>query len=214
MTLQRLTRNFLWKCIHETFRIGDYWTNIETREVLGLCPVCGVTDSMEHIALDCYAPGQELIWSLARQLWEKKYKKWPRLNWGLVLGCNVVKFKSTQGKLIPAKARLFAILTSESFHLIWRLYVVRRFTNNDNIEKWPTRTQIHNQWISVVNQALKRDCILTDSCRFGPSARHKELVLNTWSGLLMNEEALPDNWLYTEGVLVGIRPLGKPEGIG
>jgi len=35
---------------------------------------------------------------------------------------------------------------------------------NDEIEKWPTETQIHNQWVSVVNQALKRDCILTDSC--------------------------------------------------
>ncbi|KAJ7193440.1 hypothetical protein GGX14DRAFT_379079 [Mycena pura] len=183
-TMQRLTRNFFWKCMHNTFRIGDYWTNINTMEVRALCPVCAVTDSMEHIALDCYAPGQKQIWSLARQLWEKKYNGWPRLNWGLILGCNLTKFKSPQGKLIPEKARLFAILTSVSFHLIWRLYCQRRYTNNDEIEKWPTETQIHNQWISVVNQALRRDCILTDSCRFGVSARQKELVLRTWSGIL------------------------------
>ncbi|KAJ7191482.1 hypothetical protein GGX14DRAFT_381120 [Mycena pura] len=195
-TVQRLTRNFFWKCIHNTFRIGDYWTNINTMEVRALCPVCAVADSMEHIAQDCYAPGQKQIWSLARQLWEKKYKDWPRLNWGLVLGCNLVKFKSPRGKLIPEKGCLFP---SVSFHLIWRLYCLRRYTNNDEIEKWPTETQIHNQWISVVNQALRRDCILTDSCRFGVSARQKELVLRTWSGILMNENSLLDNWLYTSG---------------
>ncbi|KAJ7216018.1 hypothetical protein GGX14DRAFT_607155 [Mycena pura] len=165
-TVQRLTRNFLWKYIHKTFRIGDYWTNINTMEVRALCPVCTVTDSMEHIALDCYAPGQKQIWSLARQLWEKKYNGWPWLNWGLILGCNLIKFRSPRGKLIPEKGRLFAILTS-----------------------WPTETQIHNQWISVVNQALRRDCILTDSCHFGVSARQKELVLRTWSGILIHSLA-------------------------
>ncbi|KAJ7186234.1 hypothetical protein GGX14DRAFT_383650 [Mycena pura] len=220
-TVQRLTRIFLWKCIHNTsgkkkIATYNYWTNINTMEVRALCPVCAVTHSMEHIALDCYAPasGQKQIWSLARELWEKKYDGWPRLNWGLILGCNLIKFKSPQGKLIPEKARLFAILTSVSFHLIWRLYCLRRYTNNNEIEKWPTETQICNQWILVVNQALRRDCILTDSCRFGASARQKELVLRTWSGILMNEDSLPDNWLYTSGVLVGMQPIKRAEGIG
>ncbi|KAJ7223607.1 hypothetical protein GGX14DRAFT_302023, partial [Mycena pura] len=99
---------------------------------------------------------------------------------GLILGCNFVRFKSPQGKFIPGKTRLFTTQTPISFHLIWRLYVTRRYTNNDEIEKWLTETQIHIQWILVVNQALKRDCILTDSCRFVLSARQQELVLSTW----------------------------------
>ena len=44
--------------------------------------------------------------------------------------------------------------------------------------------------------------------------RQKELVLRTWSGILMNEDSLPDNWLYTSGVLVGMQPVRQTEGIG
>ena len=43
--------------------------------------------------------------------------------------------------------------------------------------------------------------------KFGNLALKKDLVLRTWSGLLMNEDALPDDWTYTVGVLVGIQPL-------
>jgi hypothetical protein len=103
-TFQRLTREFFWKCIHNTFRVGDFWSHIETLEIYGRCHACGVPETLEHIALECDASGQKLIWDLTRQLWYKKYYPWPTLSWvWLILGCNLVRFKSHKGGHHPAE---------------------------------------------------------------------------------------------------------------
>ncbi|KAJ6482853.1 hypothetical protein C8R47DRAFT_981648, partial [Mycena vitilis] len=70
-----------------------------------------------------------------------------------------------------------------------------------------THANIHNLWLKSINLALQRDRLLTDKFKFGPLALKKQLVLNTWSGILMNEESLPDDWTFTEGVLVGMWPM-------
>ncbi|KAJ7719014.1 hypothetical protein DFH07DRAFT_761317, partial [Mycena maculata] len=64
-------------------------------------------------------------------------------------------------------------------------------------------------WLKAVNSALRRDRILTDKIKFGTLALNKQLVLNTWSGLLMDEDSMPDDWTYTE-----IRPTTDKSGIG
>ncbi|KAJ7237092.1 hypothetical protein C8J57DRAFT_1087777, partial [Mycena rebaudengoi] len=155
-------------------------------------------------------PGQKIIWNLTRQLWAKKFTSMPSLSWGLVLGCNLVKFKSDKGVIHPAKGRLFAILVSVAWHLIWNLRCSRVIATSDRI---PTTAQIHNQWLNAVNTALRRDRLLTDEIKFGPLRLKKQLVLNTWSGCLIDEDSLPDDWT-SEGVLVGIRPMTDRHGIG
>ncbi|KAJ7671740.1 hypothetical protein B0H17DRAFT_948255, partial [Mycena rosella] len=107
--------------------------------------------------------------------------------------------------------RLFAILVSTAWHLIWNLRVNRVIRTPDSN---PTPANIHNQWLSKINAALRQDRILTDKFTFRPLAFKKPLILDTWSGLLMNEDALPDDWTFTEGVLVGIQPLVEQNGIG
>ncbi|KAJ7751323.1 hypothetical protein DFH07DRAFT_745689, partial [Mycena maculata] len=82
-----------------------------------------------------------------------------------------------------------------------------------NSERTFTPKEIHNQWLNGVNQALRRDCLLTDKLKFGPLTLNKQLVLNTWSGLLLDEHSLPDDWI-NEGVLVGMRPMTDKHGIG
>ncbi|KAJ6618051.1 hypothetical protein B0H10DRAFT_1767380, partial [Mycena sp. CBHHK59/15] len=162
-------------------------------------------ESLEHIAMKCDASGAKLIWRLTEELWAMKYSNWPTLSWGLILGCNLVKFKHSNGKIIqgiiPAMGRLFAILVSTAWHTIWNIW-------NDKVLKNPHRNitdvEIHNRWLKSVNSALGRDRILTNKMKFGNLALNKDLVLRTWSGLLMNEDALPDDWTYTVGVLVGI----------
>jgi hypothetical protein len=83
-------------------------------------------------------------------------------------------------------------------------------TNPDRIL---TESAIHNQWLKAINGALQRDRLLTDQIRFGTLTLEKQLVLNTWSGLLMDEDSLPDDWTH-EGVLVGIWPINDRHGIG
>ncbi|KAJ7145057.1 hypothetical protein C8R43DRAFT_890766 [Mycena crocata] len=143
-----------------------------------------------------------------------KYTVWPSLNWGLILGCNLVKFKHPNGKIIPEMGRLFAILVSTAWHTIWNI-------RNDKVSKNPDRTitdvEIHNRWLRSINSSLRRDRILTDKLKFSDLALYKDLVLRTWSGLLLDEDSLPDDWTYTVGVLVGIQPLSLKDlknGIG
>ncbi|KAJ6451182.1 hypothetical protein C8R45DRAFT_848593, partial [Mycena sanguinolenta] len=200
VTLQRLTREFMWKCIHNTFRVGDFWSHIETLEIYGRCHVCDVPETLEHIALECDASHQKLIWDLMCNLWPRKYSQWPTLSWGLMLGCNLVRFKSDRDVVIPQKGRLFAILVSVAWHTIWNLCVNRVITNPDRIL---TESAVHNQWLKVINGVLQRDRLLTDKIRCGILTLNKQMVLNTWSGLLMDEDSLPEDWTH-EGVLVGI----------
>jgi len=190
--------------------VGDFWTHINTLEIRGQCHVCAVPETLEHIALECEAPGQKLIWNLTQQLWSKKHSQWPTLNWGLILGCNLVRFNSYKGTIIPEQGRLFAILVSVAWHLIWKLRLTRVI---DNTEMRLATTEIHNRWLKEVNAALQRDRLLTDKIKFGPLALKKQQVLNTWSGLLMDEASLPDDWTH-EGVLVGMQPLNDRNGIG
>ncbi|KAJ7762994.1 hypothetical protein B0H16DRAFT_1219920, partial [Mycena metata] len=68
---------------------------------------------------------------------------------------------------------------------------------------------IHNRWVSLINRALKRDILLTNQARFGSLAIKKQVVLNTWSGTLLEEDSLPDDWTKSKGVLVGIRPITR-----
>ncbi|KAJ6469855.1 hypothetical protein C8R45DRAFT_778037, partial [Mycena sanguinolenta] len=67
--IQRKTRNFLWKCVHNIFRLGDFWKHIDNLQIFGLCPHCKIDETLEHIMLDCAAPGQHQIWSLCARLW-------------------------------------------------------------------------------------------------------------------------------------------------
>ncbi|KAJ7768125.1 hypothetical protein DFH07DRAFT_736499, partial [Mycena maculata] len=76
-----------------------------------------------------------------------------------------------------------------------------------------TTTEIHNRWLKSINGVLQRDRLLTNKIKFGPLALNKQLVLNTWSGLLMYEDSLPDDWTK-EGVLVGMWPMTVRNGIG
>jgi hypothetical protein len=48
-TFQRLTREFYWKCIHNIFRVGHFWTHIQHSEVFGSCHICDVPETLEHI---------------------------------------------------------------------------------------------------------------------------------------------------------------------
>jgi hypothetical protein len=85
---------------------------------------------------------------------------------------------------------------------------------NGNRSQNPKSVQIGKISVapSVPTLAVRRDCILTDKLRFETQAIKRQLVLNTWSGLLMDEDSLPDDRINTPGVLVGIRP--KKDGIG
>ncbi|KAK7008287.1 hypothetical protein R3P38DRAFT_3592218 [Favolaschia claudopus] len=207
--INRLTRNFLWKCMHETYRLGAFWDHVPHLEHFGLCIECKTPESMEHIMLECDARGQKLIWNLAERLWRLRYTDWPTLSWGLLLGCSLARFK-IHGKIQRGKNRFFTIIVSTSIKLIWSLRNERVFEGKTQ----PSTTEIHNRWLALINGALKRDQLLTNKFRFGNLAKNTSLVLETWSGALSAEDALPDDWTRVKGVLVGIWPASRRNGVG
>ncbi|KAJ7605710.1 hypothetical protein DFH06DRAFT_1150446 [Mycena polygramma] len=70
--LSRQIKTFLWKSIHGAHRVGKFWTNIPGYEDRATCDSCGELETIEHILLECEAPGQAEIWKLAGEFWAKK----------------------------------------------------------------------------------------------------------------------------------------------
>ncbi|KAF8218144.1 hypothetical protein K438DRAFT_1444498, partial [Mycena galopus ATCC 62051] len=64
--------------------------------------------------------------------------------------------------------------------------------------------EIHNCWVSAINMALKHDILSTNKIHFSQLTLKRQTVLNTWSGILWDEDSLPDDWIQSDRVLVGI----------
>ncbi|KAJ7506395.1 hypothetical protein B0H11DRAFT_1616740, partial [Mycena galericulata] len=67
--IHRLTRNFLWKSTHNTYHVGPFWDRIPNFEIFGTCSTCEAPESLEHILLECDAPGQQQVWRLTEIFW-------------------------------------------------------------------------------------------------------------------------------------------------
>ncbi|KAJ7032636.1 hypothetical protein C8F04DRAFT_1184821 [Mycena alexandri] len=96
--ISRTTRDFMWRCLHQAYKVGEYWRNIPNYEHYATCPHCRVDESMEHILLECDAPGQEKLWNLAQELWELKGYAWPEMDLGRISACGLVDVRDAKGK--------------------------------------------------------------------------------------------------------------------
>ena len=158
---------------------------------------------MEHILTKCTSPARTTAWSLANDLWKRRYDTPLPDRLGDILGCGLAKF-SKDNKPDKGKNRLFRILVSETAYLIWKLRNERRIRDNDNVTT--PITEITTRWSNAINKQLTIDRALTDNVRFGRKALPGKLIRSTWRKCLRNEESLPANWPKYRGVLVGISP--------
>jgi len=118
--ISRNIRDYLWKTLHSAYKVGNFWDNIPGHEQWGLCPVCETEESMEHILLECDAPGRTQIWKLANKLWKMRSNQPLPSSYGSILGCGIA-VHTKNGKPDTGLNRLFRIIMSESAHLIWKL---------------------------------------------------------------------------------------------
>ncbi|KAG1859488.1 hypothetical protein C8R48DRAFT_748606 [Suillus tomentosus] len=152
----RSIRGFLWKSIHSPFKISDFWENIPNYENCGKCSLCGASETMEHILLECdKSAASKTIWNAAQKLWCKREATWPHI-----------------------------IL--ESVHLIWKIRCKCAIKYCDNPELYHTKREVYNRWLKSINNRLKMDKLLTDTMRYGKKATKIDKVLRTWSGILPN----------------------------
>ena len=123
-------RQFLYKAMHETQKIGHFWTHIPGYEERQNCATCNAPELMSHILIHCRARPTHTIWKLAKDYWPQENPRWPEISLGIILGCGSIernnlpkpKDENNQETRIGAgTARLLQILLTESAHLIWVL---------------------------------------------------------------------------------------------
>ncbi len=85
----RPVRYFLWMLVHDGYTVGQHWKHISDCEERVQCKECGVEESMDHILTMCDAPGQEIIWTLARNIWRKKTKSELIITKGTIMSCGM-----------------------------------------------------------------------------------------------------------------------------
>ncbi|TFY54492.1 hypothetical protein EVJ58_g8829 [Rhodofomes roseus] len=204
---RRPVSDFLWKSLHSAFRVGRFWAKISGYEDRAMCQYCGVVDSMTHILLECTAPGQIDIWTMAGNLWRRKQAVWTKPDLEDILSVGMRCWFSGNGKKKrrPFIERMWRILISEATYLIWCLRCERTIGHALDDNWTHSRQEIRARWGRVLNSRLHLDIAMTHR-RFGRSALWPNLVLSTWCGTLHDEAALPDDWTKIRRVLVGIDP--------
>ncbi|KAI0312820.1 hypothetical protein OF83DRAFT_1086754 [Amylostereum chailletii] len=202
----RPTGDFLWKALHNTSRCGEYWRETSKPERVE-CPSCpGEVESLAHILLECNAPGQSQVWSLAKALWLERHPRWPTIQVGTILGCGLLSIANAPGtEPKPGLSRFLRILLSESAYLIWKMRCSRVIDGTET-----TTNHVTAKWRFTMNARQDLDRTMTWT-RFGPRALRDEVVLATWAGSIRGYGDLPDNWLCGHRALVGSgRPLRDP----
>ncbi|KAI0086102.1 hypothetical protein BDY19DRAFT_872308, partial [Irpex rosettiformis] len=96
----------------------------------------------------------------------------------------------------------YRILMTESAHLIWKIRCERRIQRDGIDGRTHTDTEILKRWYAAMNIRLRLDCEMTKA-KYNKKQLALDLVQQTWSGLLKNEERLPPVWANM-GFLVGM----------
>ncbi|KAF8883059.1 hypothetical protein CPB85DRAFT_1233411, partial [Mucidula mucida] len=105
---------FRWRGVHEAHAAGAFFTRMEGKEHLAICPDCAVTESMEQIQLECEDGVHEIVWEIAKEIWEYAGERWPTLTYGLILRCGEAQVQNLE----TGRNRLFQKLLSEGSFLI------------------------------------------------------------------------------------------------
>jgi hypothetical protein len=140
---------------------------------------------------------------------KRQGQEWPYLGIGLLIGITQVSFPDPNNPDRPSQAlsRLFKILVSESAYLIWLLQCERVIEHQNR--RLASPNEIQNRWLTAINGRLRIDRCMTSRYRYKERAIPAHVVRDTWTGILMNEEDLPEEWEKDSGpgVLVGIEPI-------
>ncbi|KAI9060720.1 ribonuclease H-like protein [Trametes sanguinea] len=205
---RRTMRDFWWLALHDALRVGTYWDNIPGYEHRSNCAHCGCVESLEHILLECTAPGQGMLWALAKWLLSQKGVRVPALTFGLIMAAPALSVSRDRGR-----TRFTRMVLSETCHLVWKIRCERVIGRDGSPDLYHSNAELRQRLLAAVDRRLQIDRQLARS-----SVRavrlERALVLDTWRGVLEDERSLPDDWICAEGVLVGRPPNLRPRDPG
>jgi len=67
----RKTREFIWKATQHAYKVGEYWTHIESYGNRSTCPICNEPEDTEYILMKCKAETRSTTWRLANEIWAR-----------------------------------------------------------------------------------------------------------------------------------------------
>ncbi|TFK77633.1 hypothetical protein K466DRAFT_619907, partial [Polyporus arcularius HHB13444] len=202
--ISRAASQFFWMAIHDGYMLGTHWLRPSMSAELqnrAYCSRCGECDTMSHIIFDCQAVGQEVIWTLFKNLWVSTGEEWKEPTWGSIIGAACAVFKSANGSRKPATEARWTILSSETVHLIWKLRC-ERVIQNENAEF--SKAEISNRFFAAINSRLTLDRRTAAMAKGKKSLKPRD-VESIWLPVIDKSENLPRWWVVDCGVLVGIK---------
>ena len=200
-------RQFLLKMMHETPKVGYYWTHVNDPDNRKTCRKCATIETMEHILVRCNESAVRIIWDLAKQTWPHHNIPWPEISIGIILGCGATTIPADRiindatqrpPPHLRATARLMRILITESAHLIWVIRCERVIQGRNHTDR-----EIAARWLHMINKRLTEDKIITTKIKRDTAA--EQLVKHTWEEVLKTQGELPSRWLHQREFLVGRR---------
>ncbi|KAJ4475513.1 hypothetical protein J3R30DRAFT_3375716 [Lentinula aciculospora] len=152
---------------------------------------------------------------MAGELWSKKKTNipWRAPTIGDIIGCGLARiYGDGTEKILQGESRLWKLLIAQSAHLIWALHCERVIRNEGRNF---TENKIRNRWVKKVNDLLELNRNMTHR-KYDKKALSKRLVLQTWKGILVNEDRLPRDWMdyWIDRVLVGTTGRDGNGGVG
>ncbi|EPS99239.1 hypothetical protein FOMPIDRAFT_54138 [Fomitopsis schrenkii] len=204
--IKRKISDFMWRALHGALKIGPFWTKVAGLEHRAECPKCETSETLEHIVSECNAQGQSVVWEDAQRLWEKTGLPWEKqTSDGVILAAHKQWKDVNTGKTKKGLERLWRIIVSESLHVIWRLRCERVIGHAG--EEWEHHPDaVRATWRGQISERLRLDTEMTKR-KYGRKALAANLVLSTWTPVLLDVQALPDDWTKQTGFLVGRAPM-------
>ncbi|KAI9057385.1 hypothetical protein FKP32DRAFT_1583970, partial [Trametes sanguinea] len=193
--IAKKVRDFMWKLIHGAHRVGSYWSHIPGYEDRADCRTCGVTETMEHILTECSAVGQKEIWAAALDLLRRKRSQIESVTYGLVMGAAAFKVVDEKGRTRSGATRLVSIVLTEAAYLIWVMRCERVIDWQEQPDKQHNDKEAVNRLVATINKRWLLDRALTKSRLAGSKTISKQTLIQTWSGLLINEPVDDVDWV-------------------
>ncbi|KAF8310760.1 hypothetical protein DL93DRAFT_2140318 [Clavulina sp. PMI_390] len=213
-------RIFLWKLMHNAHKVGKYWERIDSLRERAKCSgtKCkNATESMQHILFECPHNQCETVWNAAKHILKKKNIEWlENLNLNHIRACGAIEITDDGNEDESRRSgatRLAQIVMAESAFLIWKMRCKRVIDcDEDTPQTEITSREAYNKIFAEMDKRLTTDRLKLRYGKLSAKTRrsHENLVLNTWSGTLQDEQNLPDDWTKERGVLVGRSP--RPDG--
>ncbi|KAF8911724.1 hypothetical protein CPB85DRAFT_1511645 [Mucidula mucida] len=197
---------FRWRCIHEAHATGEFFMRMENMSHRAICEVCGAMESMEHILLECNAGTHEVVWDIAKELWEQAGEEWPELTYGLILGCGAAQpsSKDKSKAVRDGHNRLYQRLISEGSFLLWKLRNNRRIEHDGEEDYDRPRSEVKNKYLAALRASAKADFAMTNKARYGKQAIGLDIVMNTWRELATSSSEQEDRSSRARAEQVGV----------